>query len=212
MRRKLVGLTAGVLVLAAVGCGSGNQPGPNPSPSGPSGTGSGTASVAPTLGVPTSPSPTSSAAPTSAATFSDVPTSAQPASPSGELRLTEVRVGSHPGYDRVVAGVEGGSPDNLGWRLEYDPEPRTQGRGDPVDLPGTETLRLIIFGLTYPPEGAAMPSGLQPDSNQGNITGVYVDPVFEGQAQIFIGLEQRRGFQVTMLDSPTRIVVDIQNP
>ena len=80
-----------------------------------------------------------------------------------------------------------------------------------MDLPGSATLRVIVTGLTYPPTGTSTPSGLVADSAHGNVTGVFVDPVFEGQAQIFIGLDASRGFHVSMLDSPTRIAVDIEN-
>ncbi len=202
MRRKLAVAAAGLLAWSLVGCGTGSQA-PTPSATGPTETDSASAS-------PTNP-PDPSRTPTSKVTFSNVPTSAQPVTPSGELTVTQVRVGDHEEYDRVVVEFAGGSAENLGWRVEYDPDPRTQGQGAPVELPGAETVRLIIFGLTYPPEGGTMPSGLQPGSAQGDITGVYVDPVFEGQAQVFIGLDAQRGFSVSALDSPTRIVVDIDN-
>ena len=199
----------GLLVLTIAGCGTGSTDGPSTA-SAPANSGSATPGSAAASAIAT---PGSSSAPVNTPTivFDDAPTSTSAVSPSPELVITEIRVGSHSGYDRVVIELAGGSTDQVGWRVEYDEEPRTQGKGDAVELPGSATLRVIVTGLTYPPTGTSTPSGLLADSAHGKVTGVYVDPVFEGQAQIFIGLDASRGIHVSMLDSPTRIAVDIEN-
>lgn len=201
---------AGLLVLTIAGCGTGGSTSPSSTAPAPTSTGS-SAPGGPLASPTTAPGGSDAPDGTPTVVFDDAPTSTSAVSPSPELVITEVRVGSHPGYDRVVIELAGGSPDQAGWRVEYDDEPRTQGKGDEVELPGAATLRVIVTGLTYPPTGTSTPSGLLADSAHGEVTGVYVDPVFEGQAQIFIGLDASRGFHVSMLDSPTRIAVDIEN-
>ena len=201
---------AGLLVLTIAGCGTGGSTSPASTAPAPTSTDS-SASGGPLASTTTAPGGSDAPDGTPTVVFDDSPTSTSPASPSPELVITEVRVGSHAGYDRIVVELTGGSPDQVGWRVEYDDEPRTQGKGDEVDLPGSATLRVIVTGLAYPPTGTSTPSGLVADSAHGNVTGVFADPVFEGQAQIFIGLDASRGFHVSMLDSPTRIAVDIEN-
>ena len=197
----------GVLVLVIAGCGSGGSSAPTPAPV-PSVTAPSSAS---TSGVsPTSAAPPVSTASTTSVPYSNVPTSASPATPSGELMISDVRAGTHSGYDRVVIELTGGEPGELTWTAQYDVSPHTQGKGDAIELPGSAILRVSVYGLTYPPPGASTPHGLQADSAQGSITGVYVDPVFEAQAHVYVGLDVQRDFHVVEFDSPTRIVIDFK--
>lgn len=213
---KLVSVIA-VAGLLVAGCGNGsNQPSPSPSVVEVTVTASEPPSVPATTqpAPPTSAAPASSAAPTQEASatgpFGTAPTEQHPGVASGTYEITAIRVGAHAGYDRVVIELDGGQAAQVTWLAEYDPNPITQGRGDPVELGGGATLRVIVRGLIVPPN-VDPPRGLLADSAHGQITGVYADPVFEGQSVIFIGLPTEAGFHINMLDSPTRIVVDIQN-
>lgn len=218
-RTKILAVIA-VLGLTMSGCGSGGSGAPSSSAPATSGTSTSSAvptSVAPTSGVSTSAAPTSGVSTSVALTgaapsvpFSSVPTSANPANPSSELLITDVRAGAHDGFDRVVIELTGGQPGQIVWKAEFVDNPHTQGKGDPIDLPGAATLSVSVFGLTYPPAGTSTPHGLQSNSAQGNITAVFVDPVFEGQAHVYIGLDAQRGFHIVEFDSPTRIVIDIR--
>lgn len=144
--------------------------------------------------------------------FADAPTTVQPADYGSDYEVVGVRVGSHDGYDRVVVELSGGDAASLYWWAEYDSNPVTQGKGDPVELDGDATLRVNVQGIAMPEPGDEMVRGLQADSGQGEVTGVYVDPMFEAMIQVFIGVEQRAGFHVSTLESPTRLVIDIQHP
>ncbi len=136
---------AGLLVLTIAGCGTGGSTSPASTAPAPTSTDS-SASGGPLASTTTAPGGSDAPDGTPTVVFDDSPPSTSPASPSPELVITEVRVGSHAGYDRIVVELTGGSPDQVGWRVEYDDEPRTQGKGDEVDLPGSATLRVIVTG------------------------------------------------------------------
>ena len=122
-------------------------------------------------------------------------------------QITGIRVGAHDTYDRLVVDFSG-TTGRPWWRASYVPQFATQGEGRTVPMTGTGKLQLVV-GVTMP---AASDTVVRGDQNlrTGSITGVYVDPFFEGQAQVLIGLDSVRGFRVFPLDGPTRIVVDIQ--
>ncbi len=180
-----------------------------------------TTAQAPTTAAPTSgaqttsaPAPTMAPASTSPSTtpvpYSDAPTSHEPPNAHWEYQMGDVRVGEHSQYDRVVIEVTGSEASGLTWWAEYSDEPRTQGAGDIVELGGDAVLAVRLQGIAYPPEDVPVLHGVLPNSAHGHITGVYVDPVFEAMVQVFIGVDQQRGFHVTTLESPTRLVIDIE--
>ncbi|MHA2789199.1 AMIN-like domain-containing (lipo)protein [Corynebacterium sp. S7] len=128
-----------------------------------------------------------------------------------ELVIKDVRVDSHDGFDRVVFEYEGtGTP---GFHAGYTEEPRQQASGNPVEVAGQAYIELIIHGT---PMGMGDPNSpwVQPGPwalKTGNIEGVSHGAVFEGDTQVFIGLDKQRPYSVTVLENPTRVVVDIEN-
>lgn len=143
--------------------------------------------------------------------YGTAPTTAVPADHGTDYSVTGVKAGAHEGFDRVVVELTGGEAANLYWWAEYDPQPLTQGKGDPVELPGAAVLRVNVQGIAMPEPGDDFVRGLQPNTAHGAVTGVYVDPMFESMIQVFIGLNEQAGFHISTLDSPTRIVIDIEN-
>jgi hypothetical protein len=135
------------------------------------------------------------------------------AEPSGgQVFLVAARVGTHPGYDRVVWELDGdGTP---GYRVGWTDDPRYDGSGDPVDLPGDETLQVVLMGVGWPPDA---PAGITPYDGPQTltlpgaqvITQVEVGTIFEGYLTGFVGADDDNPFQVTLLSNPTRVVVDI---
>lgn len=147
---------------------------------------------------------------TKAVAYSSEPTAHQPAKGAADYVLTDVRVGQHDGFDRVVVELTGSAATQLSWRAEYTDNPHTLGRGNRVDPGGKNVLAIHLQGLPMALDPHPAEHGMVPSSAQGNVAGVYVDPSFEMDAQVFIGLDRRRAFHVSTLDSPTRLVVDIQ--
>lgn len=140
--------------------------------------------------------------------FGTDPQIAEGAGPPEPITVTDVDVASLDGFDRVTFHIAG---DGLaGWRVNYEDDPRTEGRGDPVELAGDATLRVAITNAAFPPEApdetfeddVAGPEG-------GVVTEVFNDKVFEGQHVFFIGVTAELPFRVQRLEGPQRVVVDI---
>lgn len=129
--------------------------------------------------------------------------------PQGEwdLSIADVRVGHHNGFDRVVIEFTGtGTP---GWFASYTTDPRQQGSGHPIGYRGDTAIDLMARGVALP-VGDIFPVG-DTGAAGGKVTGVSHNGIFEGQAQFVIGLEGApRPYTVTVLDNPSRLVVDIQ--
>lgn len=136
--------------------------------------------------------------------------------PEGDWGLVpiDVRVGAHEGFDRAVIEFEGGGTP--GWFVDYTPEPRQQASGLPIEFEGEGAINVIITGVPYPfdsevPEDEWIQVGAVA-GEAGAITGVSHDTIFEGQAQFTIGLADGEApFSVTLLEEPTRVVIDVQH-
>lgn len=127
------------------------------------------------------------------------------------LTVTDVRIGRHDGFDRVV--YEMGGTGTPGWTVQYVDEAVQDGSGTVIDIPGDGTLQVLISGSAYP-----MDSGAEPFASDAPVTGpgtVTVTEaqgwsVFEGITDAFIGLQSAgHPFRVYLLESPVRVVVDI---
>lgn len=140
-------------------------------------------------------------------------TSPDTADPSRDamLTVTDVRIGRHDGFDRVV--YEMGGTGTPGWTVQYVDEAVQDGSGDVIELAGDGTLQVLISGSAYP-----MDSGAEPFESAGPVTGagtVNVTEargwsVFEGITDAFVGLESAgHPFRVYLLESPVRVVVDV---
>ncbi|AII04998.1 AMIN-like domain-containing (lipo)protein [Rhodococcus opacus] len=144
-----------------------------------------------------------------------IPTDASPkssaASESAKLTVTDVRVGEHEGFDRVVYELGGkGTP---GWRVAYVDEAVQDGSGKTIPVSGNGILQVQIDGSAYPfdsdVEGYSGPNPV-PGVPGGTVTEVNGALVFEGVTQSFIGVTQPdRPFTVSALSDPTRVVVDV---
>lgn len=132
---------------------------------------------------------------------------------SGLVEATDLRFGRHDGYDRLVLDLGGsGEPS---WRVEYVGEARGQASGELVVLDGNAVLRMDVQGVMYPGEDGAAdyegPDIIAPPPG-GAIREVVVDSVFEGTLEIFVGVAAETPFRAYLLQNPTRLVLDVQNP
>ncbi|APE36820.1 hypothetical protein BOX37_26045 [Nocardia mangyaensis] len=145
----------------------------------------------------------------------DAPTDAGPKSGPADagaaLTVTDIRIGSQPGVDRVVFELGGtGSP---GWQVAYTDSAAQDGSGRAVEVAGRSILEVRILGSAYPFDSTVPPyAGPDPVTDPGapGITGVYESLIYEGVTQSFIGVEaDRPPFAVSALADPPRLVVDI---
>lgn len=140
--------------------------------------------------------------------FSTEPTEQFNGDPA-ELRTTDIRVGSHDNYDRLVFEFEGtGQPR---FHAGYTDDPRQHTSGNPVEVPGGTHFELLIHGTPLDMTADAKYAGR---ANLGMASGAIVDVVsegtFEGTSQYFVGLKDTRPYKVSILENPTRLVVDFE--
>ncbi|MGJ3509230.1 AMIN-like domain-containing (lipo)protein [Enemella sp. A6] len=129
--------------------------------------------------------------------------------PDTTLLPVAVRVAHQEGFDRVVVEFSGeGQP---GYRVQYVEQAAAPGSGEPVDLPGSDTLEVIITGTRYPEEGEkfAGRDDEYPVNDAKLVRGVEFFPPYEGQSQLVIGVSGQAPFRVQVLDGPPRLVIDI---
>ena len=127
-----------------------------------------------------------------------------------ELVLTDVRVGEHEGFDRIVLEFSGtGAP---GWVVDYADEAVLDGSGEAVALDGDAFLDIYASGTTWPaPDYYDGPSRVEPQG--GDVADVFVGGTFEGSTQVIAGIDGGPvPFRVFALTDPTRLVVDVDVP
>lgn len=202
-------LVTGVLVLAS--CSDEPAPRPSPAPTAaPTSTGAATTPGPSTS--PATPTPTASATASPLVGFS-LSERASPTFPrlGGDIGSTGVvRVGRHPGFDRVVWQFAG--PGRPTYRVHYVDTPTSEGSGDVVQVSGDAYLEVVVTTVTIPDEGTARPTDPSPASLAGTVVAEAnaIFGGFEGYGQSFVGVRGReRPFRVTVLGDPTRLVVDV---
>ena len=124
--------------------------------------------------------------------------------------VTGLRVGVHRTYDRIVLDLSGVGP--LGWRAAYTDEPRSQGKGDPVDVPGAAFLSVDVTGVSIPTTDEDYEVYFDdPTPVHGSILQAAYLSTFEGVAQVVIGVDAERPFRIFTLEDPLRVVIDVSN-
>lgn len=124
-----------------------------------------------------------------------------------QLLVTEVRTGSHAGFDRIVFEFEGdGDP---GWFIDYTETASQLGSGKQVPYTGTVALNVNIDGTVYPNDLGLDDPKLGTTEGSGNITEVISAGMFEGRSQFIVGLTAAYPYSVEVLEDPKRLVIDI---
>lgn len=124
--------------------------------------------------------------------------------------ITDVRVGTHPGYDRIVFEFAGADLPQLTVAVARPPFVE-DASGKPVNVPGQAFLSLKLF------HASGAPTYTGPDSfspNYPNLVALVNTGDYEGYVTWIAGLNDSSStcFSVSTLTGPTRIVVDIQAP
>jgi hypothetical protein len=122
--------------------------------------------------------------------------------------ITDVRVGTHDGFDRVTFEYVGDG--EVGWRVLYEDEPQADGSGLPIEFDGTVGLRVVLRGVAIPPDAIA-------ETFEGDVAGppggiineVVNSNIYEGYHTFVIGLDEEVPYRIGRLDDPKRVVVDL---
>jgi hypothetical protein len=128
---------------------------------------------------------------------------------SGSLvTVSDIRVGRHDGFDRVVFEVGGtGTP---GWDVRYVDAASSQGSGDPIEVDGSAVLQVTLTGAGYPYDtGVDEFTGGPVSGDTDVVTEVVWDATFEGTSVAFVGTTGETPFRVYRLDGPTRVVLEV---
>jgi hypothetical protein len=131
------------------------------------------------------------------------------ASADASVTVSDIRIGAHDGFDRVVFEVGGtGTP---GWDVRYVEQASSQGSGEPIDVAGDAVLQVTLTGAGYPHDtGVDEYSGPDPlSAGTDVVTEVAFDGTFEGTTVAFIGTAAERPFRVYLLEGPARVVVEV---
>ena len=140
----------------------------------------------------------------------DIATKTAAASGDPGVGLTDVRVGDHSTFARIVFDFEGeGTPAYV---VGYEDGPGFTSGGDPVFSAGAFYLMVRITpGLTYDVDDLS-PIYLGPTSFDPALDPIaeiaFVDD-FEADMVWVIGLDAENGFQVSTRLEPPRLVIDI---
>ena len=124
--------------------------------------------------------------------------------------LRGMRAAAQKGFDRVVLEFDGPVP---GYRAEYVPQVVEDATGEPVELSGKAFLQVAVQTATMDDavQGGSRvyggPVRLTPKLDQ--VREVLVAGDFEGVLTVGLGLDARRGFRVTALSGPSRLVIDV---
>jgi len=140
------------------------------------------------------------------ATWTTLPPTASQANPA--TQINDVRVGSHPGYDRIVFQFVGTARPQLTVAVAHPPFVG-DASGKTIDVAGSSFLSLKLHVAseypTYPGPGSFSPGypALKALVNTGD---------YEGYVTWIAGLNGSTCYRISTLTGPTRIVVDIQAP
>ena len=126
------------------------------------------------------------------------------------MTVSEIRLGRHDGFDRVVFEVGGtGTP---GWDVRYVDAASSQGSGDAIEVAGEAILQVTLTGAGYPYD-----TGVEEFANRDPLTAagtqvvqeVVFDATYEGTTVAFVGTRTQAPFRVYALQDPARVVVEV---
>lgn len=133
------------------------------------------------------------------AAFGTAPVAGGPA----PVTVTNVTVGRHSGFDRVV--FTSTAPISS-WEVRYVPQVTKDPTGTPIPLLGAADILVVVHGTDW----VAHPS-VQPDLTPAfpALRQVRGAGEFEGVLSYGLGQQRKADFRVFTLTGPDRLVVDV---
>jgi hypothetical protein len=131
------------------------------------------------------------------------------ASADASLTVSDIRIGGHDGFDRVVFELGGtGTP---GWNVQYVDAASSQGSGTAVGVTGDAILQVTLTGAGYPYDTGVEEFARGPLTSAEStvVSEVVWDATFEGTSVAFIGATAKYPFRVYALTDPARVVVEV---
>jgi hypothetical protein len=143
-----------------------------------------------------------SAAPATASSYGTTPVVV--VHPKHHPKVTNLRVGEHKSFDRVVIDLRG---KMSGYNVRFVKHLHYDGSGDPVPLKGKRFVSVVLHS-------ASAPNYQGPKLKQygfPSLRGVAFTGDFEGYVSFGISLTHKAPFRVNELTDPTRLVIDFKH-
>ena len=203
-RRRPPALGVALLALVLGACGSATGGSASPS-----------ISASPSVAVPSesadaSPSSTPTAEPTDELGEFTCEMPIEGVGTVDRAQITDVRVGSHDGYDRVVLEFDEGIPPYL--LQDATPPLLSDPAGMEMDVAGTVFRNLVLLGGTRVTENGELTYDGRTDFTPDFpvLAELVESGDFEATSAWYLGLHQDSCARVLTLTGPARLVVDIQ--
>jgi hypothetical protein len=119
--------------------------------------------------------------------------------------LEHVRVGRHPGFDRVVFEFRRATP---AWSARYVPRVIHDGSGLPVRLRGRAFVHVVFRGTRIDRASAGGPEIVR-TPRFPTLLQLKEAGDFEAVVSFGLGLRRKVGFRAFRLTGPSRIVLDV---
>ncbi|WP_372593771.1 hypothetical protein [Actinotalea sp.] len=124
--------------------------------------------------------------------------------------LSDLRIGAHQGFDRLVLEFDG--PDTPRWHVRYVDSAVADGSGFVLPVDGGAILEITCFPVSLPFDGRDPYDG--PSSLRVAGTRAIVElswwSIYEGDLQAFVGVDREHPFRAYALHDPARIVIDVR--
>ena len=130
------------------------------------------------------------------------------AAPPTTPTLVDVRASHHPGFDRIVFEFDGGLPASHGVR--YVDRLVADGSGLPVRVAGRAILRVVLDPAQAHDDGGRPTVPRRTAYARPNVMTTVRAGDFEAVTTYGIGLAKRTPFEVTTLEDPSRLVIDVR--
>lgn len=126
--------------------------------------------------------------------------------------LTDVQLGSHDGFERIVFRF-GRFDTTPGHAVAHAAGPFTQdGSGEPVAVTGSGHIAVRLTAAAHNEAGQTTYTGPHRIPGHGSVTEVVMLGDFEGVVGWVIGTTAERPFRVFTLADPARLVIDVASP
>lgn len=130
------------------------------------------------------------------------------AAPPTTPTLVDVRASHHPGFDRVVFEFDGDLPSSH--RVRYVDRLIADGSGLPVRVAGRAILRVVLDPAQAHDDGGRPTAPRRTAYALPNVMTTVRAGDFEAVTTYGIGLAKRTPFEVTTLEDPSRLVIDVR--
>jgi hypothetical protein len=122
--------------------------------------------------------------------------------------ISDVRTGTHPGYDRITITFNNGAPANFEVRAQSNATFIQGASGQSVTLRGDSGLLVIIRGADA---HTAYSGSTDFKTGYAKLVEARQMEDFEGTVQWGLGLSGSACYRVMVLTNPDRLVIDVQS-